>query len=89
VVELSLADRSGVELIRELRAIGEPRVVVLSTHRDEFRVAEAMRAGADGYLSKQTRLADVAEALRTVVRGRTVVSPDVSVIYHFCIKLCD
>lgn len=78
VIELCLSDRSGPELIRELKAIGEVRVVVLSMYRDEFRVAEAMRAGADGYLSKQSRLADVVEALRTVVRGRTAVSPDVS-----------
>ncbi|AUX43315.1 transcriptional regulator [Sorangium cellulosum] len=78
VIELSLADRSGTELIRELKGIAELRVVVLSMYRDEFRVAEAMRAGADGYLSKQSRLADVVEALRTVVRGRTAVSPDVS-----------
>ncbi|WP_437581385.1 response regulator [Sorangium sp. So ce887] len=78
VIELGLADRSGAELIRELKRLGELRVVVLSIHRDEFRVAEAMRAGADGYLSKQSRLADLMEALRTVVRGRTVVSPDVS-----------
>ncbi|XXX82310.1 response regulator transcription factor [Sorangium sp. So ce134] len=78
VIELGLADRSGVELIRELKSIGDLRVIVLSMHRDEFRVAEAMRAGADGYLSKQSRLADLTEALRTVVRGRTVVSPDVS-----------
>ncbi|WP_437786568.1 response regulator [Sorangium sp. So ce1097] len=78
VVELCLADHSGIELIRELKGLAELRLVVLSMHRDEFRVAEAMRAGADGYLSKQSRLADLMEALRTVVRGRTAVSPDVS-----------
>lgn len=78
LVELSLADRSGTELIRELKSIAGMRVIVLSMHRDEFRVTEAMRAGADGYLSKQCRLSDVVEALRAVVRGRTAVSPDVS-----------
>ncbi|WP_434048338.1 MULTISPECIES: response regulator [Sorangium] len=78
VVELCLADHSGIALIRELKGLAALRLVVLSMHRDEFRVAEAMRAGADGYLSKQSRLADLVEALRTVVRGRTAVSPDVS-----------
>jgi DNA-binding NarL/FixJ family response regulator len=78
LVELSLADRSGTELIRQLKSASDIRVIVLSMYRDEFRVAEAMRAGADGYLSKQCRLYDVLEALRTVVRGRTAVSPDVS-----------
>jgi DNA-binding NarL/FixJ family response regulator len=51
---------------------------VLSTCRDEFSVAEAMRAGADGYLSKRARFGDLLEAIRNVARGRTAVSSDVS-----------
>jgi DNA-binding NarL/FixJ family response regulator len=78
VVELSLWDRSGTELVREIKEQGETKVVVLSSYRDQFRVAEAMRAGADGYLSKRARLGDLVEALQAVARGRTVVSPDVS-----------
>jgi len=78
VIELSLPDRSGTELIRQLKAIADTRVVVLSTFRDEFRVAEAMRGGADGYLSKRAHLSDLSDAIRTVLRGRTAVSPDVS-----------
>jgi DNA-binding NarL/FixJ family response regulator len=78
VIELSLADRCGVELIRQLKSYGEARVLVLSTFRDEFRVGEAMRAGADGYLSKRCRMKELAEAIRTVAKGRTAVSSDVS-----------
>jgi DNA-binding NarL/FixJ family response regulator len=78
ILELSLPDRSGAELIRRLKDLGETRVLVLSTCRDEFSVGEAMRAGADGYLSKRTHLADLVEAIRTVSRGRTAVSSDVS-----------
>jgi DNA-binding NarL/FixJ family response regulator len=78
IVELSLPDRSGAELIRQLKAMGDTRVLVLSTHRDEFSVGEAMRAGADGYLSKRARFDDVVDAIRGVVHGRTAVSSDVS-----------
>lgn len=78
VLELSLTDRAGTELIRQIKAAGETRVLVLSTYRDEFRVAEAMRAGADGYTSKRTHLRDLLDSIRTVARGRTFVSPDVS-----------
>lgn len=78
VIELSLADRCGIELIRQIKAYGQSRVLVLSTFRDEFRVAEAMRAGADGYLSKRCRVKELAEAIRTVAKGRTAVSSDVS-----------
>lgn len=78
IVELALPDRSGAELIRQLKALGDIKVLVLSTHRDEFSVGEAMRAGADGYLSKRARLDDLIEAIRNVSRGRTAVSSDVS-----------
>lgn len=78
VLELSLADRAGTELIRQIKATGDTKVIVLSTYRDEFRVAEAMHAGADGYLTKRARLGDLIAAIETVARGRTAVSPDVS-----------
>ena len=78
IIELTITDRSGTELIRQLKTTSDLRVIVLSIYRDEFRVAEAMRAGADGYLSKQARLSELVEALRTVARGRTAVSADVS-----------
>ena len=64
VVELSLADRVGTELISQLKAAGGTRVLVLSTYRDELRVAEAMRAGADGYTSKRAHLRDLLDSIR-------------------------
>lgn len=78
VMEFGLPDRGGAELIRRLKAAGDVRVLVLSACRDEFSVGEAMRAGADGYISKRARLGDLVEAIRTVARGRTAVSSDVS-----------
>ena len=78
VIEFALPDRSGAELIRQLKTLGDTRILVLSTCRDEFSVGEAMRAGADGYLSKRARLADLIDAIRTVSRGRNAVSSDVS-----------
>lgn len=78
VVEFYLADRAGAELVRELKGFVDTRVLVLSTSHDEFSVGEAMRAGADGYLSKRSSLRDLIDAIRDVARGRTAVSGDVS-----------
>jgi len=78
VIEFALADRGGAELIRRLKTTGETRVLVLSSCRDEFSIGEAMRAGADGYLSKRAHFGDLLEAIRNVARGRTAVSADVS-----------
>jgi DNA-binding NarL/FixJ family response regulator len=78
VTELSLRDRAGTELIRSIKARGDVKIIVLTTHRDEFRIAEAMRAGADGYLSKRSSLRELTEAIDAVARGRSAVSSDVS-----------
>ncbi len=78
IIEFALPDRSGAELIRQLKAAADTRVLVLSSCRDEFSVGEAMRAGADGYVSKRARFVDLLDAIRNVARGRTAVSSDVS-----------
>ncbi|AKT40052.1 response regulator transcription factor [Chondromyces crocatus] len=78
ILELSLPDQAGSELIRRLKAREGLRVIVLSTHRDEFSIAEAMRAGADGYLSKRASLNDLLGAIESVVHGRGALSSDVS-----------
>lgn len=78
VIEIRGSELVGVELIRELRTFADLRVLVLSAHNDEFNVGEAMRAGADGYLSKRTHLREVIDGIRLVATGRLAVSPDVS-----------
>ena len=78
VTELSIRDRAGTELIRSIKARGEIKIIVLSTYRDEFRIAEAMRAGADGYLSKRASLRELTDAIDQVARGRSAISSDVS-----------
>jgi DNA-binding NarL/FixJ family response regulator len=78
VMELSLQDRAGTELIRSIKSRGDIKIIVLSMYRDEFRVAEAMRAGADGYLSKRASFRDLLDAIDAVTRGRSAISPDVS-----------
>jgi DNA-binding NarL/FixJ family response regulator len=62
-----------------LRAIVEEHpavsVLVLSAHGDRARVRAALAAGAGGYLLKGTPTAELAQALRAVRRGETVLSP--------------
>lgn len=78
ITELSIEDRAGTELIRSIKSRGDIKIIVLSTYRDEFRIAEAMRAGADGYLSKRASLRELLDAIDGVARGRSAISSDVS-----------
>jgi len=78
VIEIRGVELAGAELVRELRTFADVRVLVLSAHNDEFNVGEAMRFGADGYLSKRAHLREVIDGIRLVAQGRLAVSPDVS-----------
>ena len=63
VVDLHLPDRDGPDLIAALRAaLPNARLVVVSAYDDEYRVAEALRAGAHGYLLKTSTVAAPASA---------------------------
>lgn len=77
VMDLSMPNVDGIEatrLVRETRPAA--KVLVLSSFVDE-RVLPALRAGADGYLTKDTEPEQLAEAIRAVHRGDPVFCPDV------------
>lgn len=79
IVDLSLGDHSGMELIR---VIGErhPKVqcLVLSMHDEKLHAERVLRAGARGYLMKQEATRKIVTALRTVRRGHIYLSEAVS-----------
>lgn len=79
IIDLTLKDGSGLDLIRELRVRvpGLP-CLVLSMH-DELEYAEkALRAGALGYVMKENADEVIVNALRTILRGEVYASPEVS-----------
>jgi DNA-binding NarL/FixJ family response regulator len=76
IVDLTLPGRSGLDLIKDLRAI-EPdlRVLVFSMHDETVYAERALRAGARGYLMKEAGSEKMLEAIRTVLAGEISVSP--------------
>ena len=76
VLDLSLGGRSGLEVLKELRQL-RPRlpVLVLSMHSEEQFARRAFKAGAAGYITKDSPRAELAEAVRRVAGGGTYVSP--------------
>jgi DNA-binding NarL/FixJ family response regulator len=78
LVDLGLPDFSGVELARQLREqCPETRVVVLTGSLDLTFFSEAMEAGASGYLTKESSLDDVIDAITAAHEGRVVVPASV------------
>jgi DNA-binding NarL/FixJ family response regulator len=77
VVDLSLKGSSGLEAIAGMRArLPALRVLVLSMHDSAGHLAQALKAGAHGYLTKCSEPEEVIEAIRGVVDGRRMLSRD-------------
>jgi DNA-binding NarL/FixJ family response regulator len=76
VMDLSMPGVDGIEATRLVRgADGAARVLVLSSFVDE-RVLPALRAGAEGYLTKDSEPAELAAAIRSVHAGKPVLCPE-------------
>ncbi len=75
LMDLSMPDMDGVEAIRAITAgNGHARIIALTGFFDEQLVADALAAGASGYLLKSIRGADLADAIRDVFRGRAALA---------------
>lgn len=74
LVDLHVPPGSGIDLIRTIQQRWpEVKSVVLTVERDENQVLEAMNAGANGYVTKETSLHDIVDAVRRAAGGETVV----------------
>ena len=75
IVDLSMPGMSGFELIRRIRAeFARLPVLVLSMHAEEEYALRAFKAGANGYITKDSASDELAVAARKVARGGTYVS---------------
>jgi DNA-binding NarL/FixJ family response regulator len=79
VMDLGLPGLNGVEATIEiLRHAPQTRVIILSIYNDENSVVSAIRSGARGFVLKRASSADLIDALRTVARGGSYLSSQVS-----------
>lgn len=90
VMDLSLPGMNGIEATVELlRESPDSRVVILSMYDDQSSVVQAMRSGARGFVLKKASQVDLLAALRTVARGGTYLSPEVSDKFLECVRKGD
>lgn len=74
LVDLSLGDDDGIDLVAELRRLAIPSLVY-SMHEDAHHVAAALAAGAQGYVTKREVHQLLVQAIREAAAGRRFVSP--------------
>jgi DNA-binding NarL/FixJ family response regulator len=78
VMDIRMPDLDGIEATRRIAAdddLAGVRVLVLTTYDTDEHVVEALRAGASGFLVKDTRPAELLEAIRVVAAGDALLSP--------------
>jgi DNA-binding NarL/FixJ family response regulator len=79
LVDLSLAQGTGLELIRALReSVPELPILVLSMHDETLFAERVLRAGARGYIMKREAITGLVGAIRQVLAGRIYVSPSMA-----------
>lgn len=79
VVDLSLKDRSGMDVIKEIRQIDlDLPILVLSMHDESLQAERALRAGARGYIMKHEATEKVLTAIRRVLAGEVYLSERMS-----------
>jgi DNA-binding NarL/FixJ family response regulator len=86
LMDIQLPKQSGIECVRQIKPLlPKAQVIILSIYQDEERVFDALRAGAVGYLSKDTPPAELLEAIQDAHRGGSPMSSGIArmVVAHF------
>jgi DNA-binding NarL/FixJ family response regulator len=79
LMDITMPGLSGIDAVGHLRKLGsKAKIVMLSHHEGESFVEQSLKAGADGYLSKDSDPAELVLALEAVARGNPFLSPKVS-----------
>jgi DNA-binding NarL/FixJ family response regulator len=76
VLDISMPGRNGLEVLKELRqAYPKLPVLVLTAHPEEQYAIRVLKAGAAGYMTKESAPEHLLEAVRKVIGGRRYISP--------------
>ncbi len=79
LMDVRMPRRSGIEACSDIKsAVPSARIVMLTISDEESDLFEAVRAGANGYLLKDVPGEDIAEGIRAVVGGQSLISPSMA-----------
>ena len=76
VLDISLPDRNGLDLVREIKSV-KPKlpILMLSAHPEDQYAVRALKAGVSGYLNKESAPEQLVQAIERIVAGGRYVSP--------------
>ena len=81
ILDISMKGRNGLDILKQLRLSGiSAPVLILSMHSEEQFGLRALKAGASGFLNKESATDELVNAIRRIISGRKYVSPDLAEI---------
>ena len=79
LMDVRMPKVNGIDAARAIRAMApSTRILMLTVSDEEDDLYEAIKAGANGYLLKEISVEEVAEAIRAVVQGQSLISPSMA-----------
>lgn len=79
LIDLSMPRMNGMEAIREIRRLSkEVKIIVLTVHKSEEYILATFKAGADGYVLKDSTHEELLIAIKSVLKGKNYISPEIS-----------
>ena len=75
IMDISMPGKSGLDVLKDLKTLKKKsRILILSMHPEDRFAIRALKAGASGYLTKESAPDELVKAIRTVLNGRKYVS---------------
>ncbi len=79
VMDLNMPGMNGIEAIRSIKSrFPDTRVLVLTIHKTDEYIHESLKAGADGYILKDSTHHELSVAIHSILKGKIYLSPDIS-----------
>jgi DNA-binding NarL/FixJ family response regulator len=79
LMDISMPKMDGISATREIKdLLPQTAVIILTGHEEDEHVFEGIKAGAQGYLLKDSEPEDLSRAIHTVHAGNTIIAPDLA-----------
>jgi DNA-binding NarL/FixJ family response regulator len=79
LMDIAMPELNGIDATRQIAVLDPPpKIIVLSVYSDQRHVTDALKAGASGYVVKDSPLDELVLAIRAVCQGRVYLSPQVA-----------
>jgi DNA-binding NarL/FixJ family response regulator len=80
LLDIRMPKRSGIEACQEIKeAVPAAKIIMLTSSDEEADLYEAVKNGASGYLLKDSSIDEVAQAVRVVADGQSLISPSMAI----------